>query len=460
MEHTVSPQEIEPSRNCKLVTKTQKSTSEKLESISSSTSTQDDHEEERDGNFDLPNTTDLPLCTLPEFNIVPCVNLKELIINYIKNVPTLTWLPISVSILSLAVTPDNSIPSHILLPRATITNSSKMSPNLINNATKSNINSIKFRGKAAKRAVSVILNKKTYSRKRCRTHTRTMFKPISLNPRLSESSTINNIKGKLPKLLVVLDMDETLIHMHTNPHVHYDYTINLLEHSKSEDPMFISCNIHPTMYISLRPGVKEFLRYLSVNSDFYEVALFTAGTQLYADAVLEGLDPNCTIIPSQNRYYRESCDLATINPYSLMDVSLLGTTIENVGQVISFLQKDLSKLGWPLTRTLLLDNSLLSFSLHPDNGVWIKSYFPEKSQHEDRRDESENRECLFKFSEVIELLEVLKDVADVRPHLRNHFNLTRLLGKSFDTNDHHNDNKSLTAVDKIGVNNIGLSMDK
>lgn len=44
--------------------------------------------------------------------------------------------------------------------------------------------------------------------------------------------------------------------------------------------------------------------------------------------------------------------------------------------------KDLSKLGRPLTKTILLDNLKENFSWQPRNGIEIKSWYDDKSDCE------------------------------------------------------------------------------
>jgi TFIIF-interacting CTD phosphatase-like protein len=41
--------------------------------------------------------------------------------------------------------------------------------------------------------------------------------------------------------------------------------------------------------------------------------------------------------------------------------------------------KDLSKLGRPLNKTIIVDNVAENFSLQPDNGIFIKSWFEDPS---------------------------------------------------------------------------------
>lgn len=54
--------------------------------------------------------------------------------------------------------------------------------------------------------------------------------------------------------------------------------------------------------VVFRPHLMEVLEYLASN---YELSVFTAGEQMYADAVLDCIDPNKEYI--SHRLYRQHC---------------------------------------------------------------------------------------------------------------------------------------------------------
>lgn len=89
-------------------------------------------------------------------------------------------------------------------------------------------------------------------------------------PFLPEKSTND------PKYTLVLDLDETLAHF-------------------KEDEKCYECQI--------RPYAPEFLKEMS---KFYELAIFTAGLQEYADWMLDKLDPSKLI---KHRLYRQHTSL-------------------------------------------------------------------------------------------------------------------------------------------------------
>lgn len=84
-------------------------------------------------------------------------------------------------------------------------------------------------------------------------------------------------------------------------------------------------------------------------SELYEVVIFTAAMQDYADWVLDNIDKNKYI---SYRMYRQHA-----SPTGMVFI------------------KDLSRIGRPLNKTIIVDNVAENFSQQPDNGIFIKSWF-------------------------------------------------------------------------------------
>ena len=84
-------------------------------------------------------------------------------------------------------------------------------------------------------------------------------------------------------------------------------------------------------------------------SKYYEIVIFTAALQDYADWVLDQLDTKKKI---KYRLYRQH---ATPNETNYI--------------------KDLSRIGRPLSRIIIIDNLSENFQLQPDNGIMIRSWF-------------------------------------------------------------------------------------
>ena len=152
----------------------------------------------------------------------------------------------------------------------------------------------------------------------------------------------------------MLDLDETLVHSQFNTFSAPSDIIIKIE---------IENEVHD-IHVMVRPGVKEFLQDME---KIFEIVIFTASVSKYADPLLDIIDKNgyCPF-----RLFREHC-------------SLINTTFV----------KDLERLGRDLKDIIIVDNSPLSYSLHPDNGLPILTWFEDKNDTE-----------LFKLKPVLEFL--------------------------------------------------------
>ena len=120
---------------------------------------------------------------------------------------------------------------------------------------------------------------------------------------------------------LVLDLDETLISFKFN-----EQHIGMLK---------------------MRPGLYNFLENVKKK---YEIVIFTAGTQEYADPILDKIEKNGKIFAK--RLYRQHATLMN-NIYL----------------------KDLTRLGRDLSKIIIVDNMPQNFSLQKENGILIKNYF-------------------------------------------------------------------------------------
>ena len=125
------------------------------------------------------------------------------------------------------------------------------------------------------------------------------------------------------KYTLVLDLDETLIHFKVNP---------------KDDSSGI---------LQFRPYISEFL---SSMSKFYELVIFTAATQDYADPIINAIEQKGTTF--QYRLYR------------------IHTIIINNDFV-----KDLSRLGRDMSKVIIVDNMEQNYKLQPDNGITIRPFW-------------------------------------------------------------------------------------
>lgn len=163
-------------------------------------------------------------------------------------------------------------------------------------------------------------------------------------------------KSVLKRYTLVLDLDETLIHY---------------EEDESE-----------TGKVNFRPFLHEFLSSLN---EFYDIIIFTASLQEYADPILDYLDQNGSIF--KKRYYRQH-------------------TTET--QTVSL--KDLLILNLDLSKVIIVDNTPENFDKQRNNGIFIKSWYNDMSDTA--------------LKDLIPFLKsvVVKKVPDVRDYLEKHRN--------------------------------------
>jgi Dullard-like phosphatase family protein len=198
---------------------------------------------------------------------------------------------------------------------------------------------------------------------------------------LENENTFKIFKAKnysKDKKILLLDLDETLIHADFNEefandeNIKYDAVISFYSEEKpsndlkdDDDQSTISDDDSKdysyerklnTVGIFLRPGVKLFLEEVS---KYFEVGIFTASVPEYADAVINYLDPDNKFI--KFRLYRNNC----INVGDLLRVKNL-KILKNI----------------PLNKIILVDNNMYSFTPQLNNGILINSFFNDKNDNE------------------------------------------------------------------------------
>ena len=158
------------------------------------------------------------------------------------------------------------------------------------------------------------------------------------------------LDDKKYKYTLVLDLDETLVHY--------------VEEENSA-------------YVQVRPHADEFLKILSKH---FELVLFTAAEEDYTGIVLNELNRNNYITHILCRKYTEFKNGCYI--------------------------KDLSKLGRDLKRVCIVDNNKDNFSLQPENGLFISSYYGEQNDNE----------LSFLCNDLMKIIEIQPD--DIRTVLK------------------------------------------
>mmetsp|Transcript_6799 Transcript_6799/g.14750 ORF Transcript_6799/g.14750 Transcript_6799/m.14750 type:complete len:317 (-) Transcript_6799:366-1316(-) len=182
-------------------------------------------------------------------------------------------------------------------------------------------------------------------------------------------------EGQRPTL--ALDLDETLVHCTVEPIANPDVIFPVMFNGQQYQ-----------VYARKRPHLDQFL---AAVAEIFEVVVFTASQKVYADALLDKLDPTKSLV--QHRLFRESCLMVQGNYL-----------------------KDLHVLGRDLKTSVLVDNSPHAYSYQTDNGVPIESWYDDDSDTE--------------LLKLLAFLKTLQDVTDVRPIVRNHFKTHSLVERA------------------------------
>ena len=166
-------------------------------------------------------------------------------------------------------------------------------------------------------------------------------KDTAIKPKKVKIKNEYNDKGTRKKL-AVFDIDETLIHCVIKDYENCKHIINIKMPTGKETK--IGLNIRPYWQKAITRVMK-----------YYTVVAYTASHQLYADAVLDYLDPDKQYF--YNRLYRNNC----IN-------------IKHEGKVIYVKDMDIFE-GYDLNEIVIIDNSVMSFAFHLENGIPILPYY-------------------------------------------------------------------------------------
>ena len=132
-------------------------------------------------------------------------------------------------------------------------------------------------------------------------------------------------KPNYKKYSLILDLEETLLNF------------RLKQENKGEG------------ILKLRPGLFEFLEEMS---KFYEIILFTASSQDYAETLIDSIEENKKYF--SYKFFRQH-----------------NIIIEN-----DFV-KDLSRIGRDLDKVIIVDNIPQNYRLHKNNGINIKGFWGE-----------------------------------------------------------------------------------
>ncbi|TPX14000.1 uncharacterized protein E0L32_005700 [Thyridium curvatum] len=200
--------------------------------------------------------------------------------------------------------------------------------------------------------------------------------PRPLIPRRQPSYLNIEPTDRTHQKTLILDLDETLIHsmskggrMSSGHMVEVRLTTTYVGAAgqQSLGPQ------HPILYyVHKRPFCDDFLRRVC---KWYNLVVFTASVQEYADPVIDWLESERKFF--SRRYYRQHCTY-------------------RAGAFI----KDLSSVEPDLSKVMILDNSPLSYMFHQDNAIPIQGWINDPTDYD--------------LMHLIPLFEGLQYVSDVR----------------------------------------------
>lgn len=140
--------------------------------------------------------------------------------------------------------------------------------------------------------------------------------------------------ANLKRKTLILDLDETLVHSTIKNVTNYHITVDVMIDG-------LTC----TFFVIKRPHVDLFLKKVA---EWFEVVIFTASMQQYADPLIDQLDTQKLV---KGRLFRESC-------------------LPKEGNFV----KDLSLIGQDLATTIIVDNSPIAYSHNKENALPIENW--------------------------------------------------------------------------------------
>ena len=209
------------------------------------------------------------------------------------------------------------------------------------------------------------------------------LKKLNIKEKIKEiSDNLNFDCLKNNKKLLILDLDETLVHSDIDfllkeKNVKYDKILHFDSDEERNIPL----------PLIIRPGLYKFLDYAAQN---FNLVVFTASYPQYADAIIDYIERDKKYF--QMRLYRNHCIF--IEP---------GLYIKDL-RIFKKCQK--------MENIIILDNSLFSFANQLNNGILITSFFDDKSDSF--------------LNNIKEYLEYIKNENDIRQINKENFNFEEI----------------------------------
>jgi len=159
----------------------------------------------------------------------------------------------------------------------------------------------------------------------------------------------NDNNNYIKKRIAIFDLDETLVHCE----------FKNIEKSQFQIDVKLPSKKTVKIGLNIRPHLKEAL--IEINK-YYYIVIYTASSHFYADSVLDFLDDY--IDPNEKyfkyRLYRSNCILCKVKGDEDMKVYV----------------KDLDIFdGVSLKDMIIIDNSILAYANHLNNGIPIVPYY-------------------------------------------------------------------------------------
>jgi len=201
-------------------------------------------------------------------------------------------------------------------------------------------------------------------------------------------------KNSNSKKVALFDLDETIVHCIGE--INMNNVENFSRQGDAKIKVQLPGGKQITIGINIRPHWEQAL---DIIRDKYHIIAYTASHESYADSVLNYLDPDKKYF--EYRLYRSHCVLCVINE-------------------MKFYIKDLGILEdcCDLKDVVLIDNSVLSFAYHLDNGIPISPFYDSKNDCEllsisnfllKYANEDDIRDKLREVYKLNEYLEIIKN---------------------------------------------------
>ena len=254
-----------------------------------------------------------------------------------------------------------------------------------------------------------------------------------------------NLSGN--KKIALFDLDETIVHCIG------EINMNNVESFSLQSDAKIRVHLpggkrEVTIGINIRPHWEEALNKIK---NKYHIIAFTASHESYADSVLNHLDPEGKYF--EFRLYRCHCVLCIVNG-------------------MKFYVKDLKIIEdlYDLKDVVIIDNSVLSFAYHLDNGIPISPFYDSKNDNEllDIADflvkyakENDIRDKLKEIYKLSQYMEILKEYNSEEDEESS--NNVENEEEKDEKNNLSTGNKNRTNINLIKpllVNNINININK